>query len=101
MLSDYVGQDKFLHGVSLYLKNHLYGNAITHDLWDGVSEATGLDITELMDNWITKIGYPVITVQEDGSGDAILVRQDRFLATGIAEDKDNTTIWSEGFVWIA
>jgi aminopeptidase 2 len=41
MLSDYVGEEKFLEGVSLYLKNKLYGNSVTNDLWDGISKATG------------------------------------------------------------
>lgn len=93
MLSDFVGQDKFLYGVSLYLKNHLYGNAVTHDLWNGVSMATGMDITALMDDWITKIGYPVIAVHEEDDGSGIRVRQDRFLETGPAPPEENATIW--------
>jgi aminopeptidase 2 len=94
MLSDFLGEDKFLQGVSVYLKNHLYGNAVTHDLWNGISAATGLDITDLMDNWITKIGYPVITVREEEDGSGITVRQDRFLETGPAPPEDNETIWN-------
>ncbi|KAK7043674.1 Aminopeptidase 2 mitochondrial [Paramarasmius palmivorus] len=92
MLAAYVGTDKFLQGVSIYLKNHLYGNSITRDLWDGISKATGVDVVRLMDNWITKIGFPVLTVTETESG--IKVRQDRFLETGVAEGKDNETVWN-------
>lgn len=74
MLSDYVGEERFLEGVSRYLKDHLYGNSVTRDLWDGISAATGepnftlhglrglnlnsvqgQDIPRLMDNWITKV----------------------------------------------
>lgn len=91
MLSSYVGEEKFLKGVSLYLKNKLFANSVTHDLWEGISTATGINITELMENWITKIGYPVLTVTENAKG--ITVRQDRFLETGAAEPKDNETIW--------
>lgn len=40
MLSDYVGEDRFLKGVSIYLKKRLYGNSVTKDLWDGIGEAT-------------------------------------------------------------
>ncbi|EEB88298.1 hypothetical protein MPER_13939, partial [Moniliophthora perniciosa FA553] len=40
MLAAHVGTDKFLEGVSIYLKNHLYGNSVTRDLWDGISKAT-------------------------------------------------------------
>jgi aminopeptidase 2 len=91
MLSSYVGEEKFLKGVSLYLKKKLFANSVTHDLWEGISTATGVNITQLMENWITKIGYPVLTVTEEANG--ITVRQDRFLETGAAEPKDNETIW--------
>ncbi|KAF8892603.1 leucyl aminopeptidase [Infundibulicybe gibba] len=92
MLSNYVGEDKFLKGVSIYLKKHLYGNTVTNDLWAGVGEATGMNIVELMDNWMSKMGFPVLTVTETDSG--IHVRQDRFLETGYAQPKDNETIWN-------
>lgn len=92
MLSAHVGQEKFLKGVSLYLKAHLYGNSVTNDLWAGISESTGADIIKFMDNWVKKIGFPVVTVTETSEG--IKVRQDRFLETGLAEGKDNETIWS-------
>lgn len=91
MLSNYVGEKKFLKGVSLYLKKNLFGNSVTHDLWEGISTATRLDITQLMENWITRIGFPVVTVTENATG--ITVRQDRFLETGLADAKDNETIW--------
>lgn len=92
MLSDYVGEERFLKGVSLYLKKKLFANSVTHDLWEGISAATDLNITQLMENWITKIGFPVLTVTETERG--ILVRQDRFLETGFADPKDNETIWN-------
>ncbi|KAF8199715.1 leucyl aminopeptidase [Pholiota molesta] len=91
MLSRHVGEEKFLKGVSLYLKQHLFSNTVTRDLWDGISTVTGLDIADLMENWITKIGYPVLSVTEDATG--IKVRQDRFLETGPSDSKDNETIW--------
>lgn len=42
MLSNYVGEEKFLKGVSIYLKKHLYANSVTKDLWDGITEASGV-----------------------------------------------------------
>lgn len=91
MLSNYVGEDLFLKGVSLYLKKKLYANSVTNDLWEGIGTATGIDVIRLMDNWISKIGFPVLTVTETETG--IKVRQDRFLETGPPESKDNETIW--------
>ena len=55
MLSSYVGEDKFLKGVSIYLKNHLYANSVSNDLWDGISEATGKPVTEMMQTWVGKV----------------------------------------------
>lgn len=59
MLSYYVGEPKFLKGVSLYLKSHLYGNSTTADLWKGISQATSTDIGRVMENWITTVGLLV------------------------------------------
>lgn len=41
MLSVYTGEEKFLKGVSLYLKAHLYGNTVAEDLWNGIQQTTG------------------------------------------------------------
>ena len=40
MLADYVGEDKFLKGVSMYLNKHKFKNTVTKDLWDGIQAAT-------------------------------------------------------------
>ena len=41
MLAAYVGEDRFLKGVSIYLKKHTYKNSVTKDLWEGIQAATG------------------------------------------------------------
>ncbi|GJJ09825.1 hypothetical protein Clacol_004049 [Clathrus columnatus] len=89
MLSVYAGEEKFLKGVSIYLKDHLYQNTVAEDLWKGIQQAT--DIPALMTNWTSKIGHPVLTVEE--TDDGIRIRQDRYLSTGVAEEEDNQTIW--------
>ncbi|KAL5529124.1 hypothetical protein ACEPAG_5098 [Sanghuangporus baumii] len=91
MLSAFVNEETFLKGVSIYLKKHLFANSVSKDLWEGIGEAAGKDIVGMMDNWVSKMGFPLLTVTEkDGS---IHVRQDRFLETGPAADKDNQTVW--------
>lgn len=59
MLSNFVGEERFLKGVSIYLKKHLYGNTVTKDLWQGISESTGVDVPRIMDNWISKASMTV------------------------------------------
>lgn len=61
MLCNFVGQDVFLKGVSIYLKDHLYGNTTTKDLWDGINKAihepdgVAIDVEKMMENWIVKV----------------------------------------------
>ncbi|KAI0253583.1 leucyl aminopeptidase [Lactifluus subvellereus] len=92
MLSKFVGEDKFLKGVSLYLKKHVYSNTVSRNLWEGIGEATELDILRMMDSWVSEMGFPVLTVTETPTG--IKVRQDRFLEEGPARPEDNEIIWS-------
>ena len=91
MLASVVGEETFLKGVSIYLKKRLFGNSVTKDLWDGISEASGLDVAAIMKNWTLKIGFPVITVKEDGG--KITVTQNRFLATGDVKPEEDETLW--------
>ncbi|KAA6410075.1 MAG: aminopeptidase 2 [Lasallia pustulata] len=91
MLSGHLGREKFLSGVSNYLKAHAYGNATTNDLWKALSEASGKDVNSFMDIWIKKIGYPVLTVAEEPG--QIGVRQSRFLLTGDAMPEEDETLW--------
>ncbi|TKA51094.1 hypothetical protein B0A53_05880 [Rhodotorula sp. CCFEE 5036] len=91
MLSNFVGEEKFLKGVSIYLKKHLYGNARTQDLMAGISEASGQDVGKMMDNWLSKTGFPLITVEETEKG--LKVRQNRFFATADATPEEDETLW--------
>ncbi|KEP46132.1 leucyl aminopeptidase [Rhizoctonia solani 123E] len=91
MLSEYVGQETFLKGVSIYLKNHLYGNSDPQDLWNGISQAAGVDVGKMINDWLVKIGFPILAVTE--TADGIHIRQDRFLSTGDVTDEENQTIW--------
>lgn len=56
MLSDMMGQDVFLRGVSTYLKTHAHGSATSNDLWRALSDASRIDVAALMNSWITKVG---------------------------------------------
>jgi aminopeptidase N len=91
MLAAHLGQEIFLKGVSNYLKAHTYGNATTKDLWSAVSDASGKDINALMEPWIRKIGFPVVSVSEESS--EIRLKQSRYLSTGDVKPEDDTTSW--------
>jgi aminopeptidase 2 len=92
MLMGVVGEAKFFEGVSIYLKKHLYGNAQSSDLWEGISKAAGKDMGTVMADWTRKVGFPVLTVEELGGGE-IKVTQNRFLSTGDVKPEEDETIW--------
>lgn len=91
MLSQMLGEETFLEGVSRYLQKHLYGNTVTRDLWDGISEASGRDIDTIMSSWVQQPGFPVLTVRETDEG--LYVRQNRFLSTGDVHPEEDQTLW--------
>lgn len=91
-LAHTIGVENFLAGVAHYLKKHKFGNAKTEDLWASISEVSGVDLVTIANNWITKIGFPYISVQ---SGDDLSTfTQKRFLASGDADETEDGTIWS-------
>lgn len=92
MISEIVGEDKFLEGVSLYLKEKKFANGTTVDLLEGISKASGRDVKEIAKNWTQKIGFPVVRAEQAGDG-KIKITQDRFLATGDVKPEENETIW--------
>ena len=91
MLAASLGIETFLRGVSDYLKAHKYGNAKTNDLWTALSKASGQDVTAIMDPWIRKIGFPVVTVAEEPG--QISVKQWRFLTGGEVKPEEDETKW--------
>ncbi|CAI6328255.1 unnamed protein product [Periconia digitata] len=91
MLSSHLGEKVFLQGVADYLKAHKYSNATTNDLWSALSKASGQDVNAFMDNWIRKIGFPVVTVAEEPG--QIGLRQQRFLLAGDAKPEEDETVW--------
>jgi aminopeptidase 2 len=76
----YMGQEAFQKGLQTYIKSHMFKNTTTDDLWNALSESSGLDIKSLMDSWIYTTGYPVISI--DTTGGNIKLTQQRFFKSG-------------------
>jgi aminopeptidase N len=92
MLASTLGIKTFLKGIAMYLQKHAYGNAKTEALWSALSEASGVDVSSMMQPWIEKVGFPVLTVTEGQQ--QISVKQSRFLSTGdVKPEEDQTTWW--------
>jgi puromycin-sensitive aminopeptidase len=76
MLEQYLGADVFRAGVRTYLETHAYANADTRDLWAALGRAAGVDIPGVMDAWIFKPGFPLVTARRDGA--ELVLSQQRF-----------------------
>lgn len=91
MLSSHLGRETFLNGVSEYLKTHKFANASTNDLWSALSKASGQDVNSFIDDWVSKIGFPVVTIAEEPG--QIALQQSRFLISGDLKPEEDKTIW--------
>ncbi|VDK73005.1 unnamed protein product [Onchocerca ochengi] len=90
MLCNYLGEETFQKGLRIYLKRFQYSNAVTDDLWDALSEASGQDIKTLMSTWTKQMGYPLISTSQkiDGKKRILKLNQKRFLADGTVDEKN-------------
>lgn len=61
MLAGHIGQEVFLKGIATYLKNRSYQNATSNDLWQALSQPSGVDVAVVMDSWIHEAGFPIVT----------------------------------------
>jgi puromycin-sensitive aminopeptidase len=88
MLEQYLGADVFRTGVRDYLQTHAYANADTRDLWAALGRAACVDIPGVMDAWIFKPGFPLVSARRDGA--ELVLSQQRF--TFLPEPPPFTTV---------
>lgn len=88
MLQNYIGHDAFQAGLKTYFALHAYGNTEGNDLWHELSLASGKDISEFMNTWISQSGYPVLSVSQTG-GDVRLSQRQFF----IGKHEPSTKVW--------
>lgn len=67
MCQQYIGHDAFQAGLKAYFASYKYGNTEGDDLWNALAAASGKDVTNLMNTWISQSGYPVVTAELEGS----------------------------------
>jgi len=80
MIEAYIGSENFKQGVARYLQKFRYSNASGHDLWSNLQEASGTDVSRIMEGWISQEGFPV--VKASLAGTKLALEQERFLLTG-------------------
>eukprot|EP01126_Amoeba_proteus_P047760 TRINITY_DN547_c0_g1_i1.p1 TRINITY_DN547_c0_g1~~TRINITY_DN547_c0_g1_i1.p1 ORF type:complete len:540 (-),score=100.11 TRINITY_DN547_c0_g1_i1:89-1708(-) len=94
MISNFLGEETFRKGLNIYLNRFKYSNAVTEDLWQALTEGSGKDVSKAMDNWVKKMGYPVIKISETGTKGQYLVSQHRFFGCGEPSAEEDTTVWN-------
>jgi puromycin-sensitive aminopeptidase len=89
MLEQYLGPERFREGVRRYLSEHEYANAETTDLWQALGAAVNKPIPDMMDGWIFRGGYPIVTASVDESRRSLVLSQSRFvyLTDGAADSE--------------
>lgn len=88
MLQQYIGSEAFQLGLKAYFTKHAYGNTEGDDLWQALGTASGKDITNFMNTWISQAGYPVIRAKQDG--DTLTLSQEQFF---VGPHEKSNKIW--------
>jgi aminopeptidase N len=88
MLQHYVGDAAFQQGLATYFSQYAYGNTEGDDLWNAIGAASGKNITDMMNTWIQQPGYPVLSVDQQGT--AVTLSQTQFF---VGEHAPSTKTW--------
>ncbi len=89
MLKNYIGEEAFRAGLKAYFEDHAYSNTTGADLWKNLSDSSGKDIGAFMEPWLTRSGFPVVAVTQDG--DKATLEQTQFLMD--PKKIDNERLW--------
>ena len=85
MIYTVLTETTFFRGVSNYLDNFKYNNAIQDELWAFLTNVTnpskldGYTIKQIMDTWTLQEGYPVLIVTRNYHNNSLTLKQKRFL----------------------
>jgi len=91
MLYEWIGDAAFRKGMKQYLTKFSYKNAFTEDLWESLSEASGLPVGDVMAGWTGRLGFPLVSAKVKSWDDNSLVvtlSQKKFSATNGAVDAE-------------
>ncbi|KAL3884568.1 hypothetical protein ACJMK2_024701 [Sinanodonta woodiana] len=90
MLGEFLGWNVFREGLKMYITKYKFKNAEMSELWQTFTEATNstIDVGEIMDTWTRQMGYPVVSVREEG--DQYILEQSRFLLDPNSSETDNS-----------
>jgi aminopeptidase N len=88
MLQHFVGDAPFQAGLKQYFNDHAYSNTEADDLWQAIASASGKDVTNLMNTWISQPGYPVVHVTHENQ--KITLSQEQFF---VGHHQPSNALW--------
>jgi len=88
MLKNYLGEDAFRAGLKAYFEKHAYGNTTGSDLWASLSDASGKDASAFMEPWLTRNGFPMVSVTQEGR--TVTIEQQHFVDNPTKADLERT-----------
>lgn len=89
MLMRYLGQDIFRKGLKVYFEKHAYSNTTGSDLWEALAIASKQDVTNFMEPWLSRSGFPVVKLTQNGQD--LVVEQSHFLMDPTKADPER--VW--------
>ncbi|CAF1400989.1 unnamed protein product [Adineta ricciae] len=85
MIYTVLNETTFFHGISNYLDNFKYSNAVQDELWSFLTNVTnpsrlsGYTVKQIMDTWTLQEGYPVLMVKRNYETNSLVLTQKRFV----------------------
>ena len=77
MLEEYVGSEMLRKSIRRYIQKYAWSNATERDLWNVISETSGLDVASVASDYLNQPGFAKIEIGRDGQ-----VSQQRFVSYG-------------------
>ncbi len=90
MIEAWIGKEAFRTGVSNYLSRFKYANAEGMDLWKSLEDASGQPVSETMEVWVKKPGFPIVSLSLDH--DKLRFTQERFVLKSKSQSSDTWPI---------
>lgn len=88
MIRQYIGDDAFRAGLKDYFAKHAYGNTVGNDLWNALERASGKQVKNIMNTWISQPGYPVVGLSRHN--DQLSLTQQQFF---VGNHKPSKRTW--------
>ena len=66
MVRHLIGEDDFRKGLKSYFEEFKFQNTQAADLWRHFRAASGIDVDSIMQDWLTKPGFPLLEVDLKG-----------------------------------